>query len=121
MSTVFNLPSAWLPIADAIVKATIVLLLAAGASLVLRRASAALRHLVWTLALCSAYGLERMPSGTRYDVPNPAVGSYRTKDGRFLSVVLLQSDRFWPDFVARLGHEGPVIPATMWSDRLWGK
>ena len=60
----------------------------------------------FTLALCSAYGLERMPSGTRYDVPNPAVGTYRTKDGRFLSIVLLQSDRFWPDFVERLGHEG---------------
>jgi crotonobetainyl-CoA:carnitine CoA-transferase CaiB-like acyl-CoA transferase len=59
----------------------------------------------FTLALCSAYGLEKLPSGTRYDVPNPAVGTYKTKDGRFLSVVLLQSDRFWPDFVARLDHE----------------
>jgi HEAT repeat protein/beta-lactamase regulating signal transducer with metallopeptidase domain len=52
--TVINLPSAWLPIADAVIKATIVLTIAAVASIALRRASAALRHLVWTLALVSA-------------------------------------------------------------------
>jgi beta-lactamase regulating signal transducer with metallopeptidase domain len=49
-----DLPSAWLPLADAVAKATLILLLAAIASFALRHASAALRHLVWTLALCSA-------------------------------------------------------------------
>ena len=49
-----DLSSAWLPLADAVAKATLILLLAAVASLALRHASAALRHLVWTLALCSA-------------------------------------------------------------------
>jgi beta-lactamase regulating signal transducer with metallopeptidase domain len=37
-------------LADAFVKATVVLLLAAGASVLLRRSTAALRHLVWALA-----------------------------------------------------------------------
>ena len=37
-----------------VAKTTVILLAAAVASLVLRRASAALRHLVWTLALSSA-------------------------------------------------------------------
>src|SRR5690349_18837196 len=37
-------------LADAFVKATAVLLLAAGASVLLRRSTAALRHLVWSLA-----------------------------------------------------------------------
>ena len=49
-----ELPLSWLPLADAVVKASLVLLAAALTSLILRRASAALRHLVWTLALCSA-------------------------------------------------------------------
>ena len=49
-----ELPLSWLPLADAVVKASLVLLAAALTSFILRRASAALRHLVWTLALCSA-------------------------------------------------------------------
>ena len=52
--TINELPLSWLPLADAVVKASLMLLAAALTSLILRRASAALRHLVWTLALCSA-------------------------------------------------------------------
>ena len=46
--------NAWLSIADAIVKATILLAAAAISAYALRGASAAARHLVWTLALLSA-------------------------------------------------------------------
>jgi beta-lactamase regulating signal transducer with metallopeptidase domain len=49
-----ELPLGWLPLADAVAKTTVILLAAAVASVVLRHASAALRHLVWTLALSSA-------------------------------------------------------------------
>ena len=52
--TINEVPLSWLPLADAVVKASLVLSAAALTSLILRRASAALRHLVWTLALCSA-------------------------------------------------------------------
>ena len=52
--TINEVPLSWLPLADAVVKASLVLGAAALTSLILRRASAALRHLVWTLALCSA-------------------------------------------------------------------
>ena len=48
---------AWLPVADAVVKATILLACAALTSAALRRASAAARHLIWTLALVSALAL----------------------------------------------------------------
>src|SRR6185295_4143375 len=48
------LPGSWLPIADAIAKATFLIGAGALGALVLRRASAASRHLVWTLALVSA-------------------------------------------------------------------
>ena len=49
-----ELPLGWVPLADVVAKTTVILLSAAVASIVLRRASAALRHLVWTLALSSA-------------------------------------------------------------------
>ncbi len=59
----------------------------------------------FSIAAAQAFGLKRMGGGTRFDSPNPAVGTYKTKDGRFLSIVLLQADRFWPDLVRRLGSE----------------
>jgi len=49
-----DIPLGWLPLADAVAKTTVMLLAAALASIVLRSASAAMRHLVWTLALSSA-------------------------------------------------------------------
>ena len=52
--TINEVPLPWLPLADAVVKASLILGAAGLTSLILRRASAALRHLVWTLALCSA-------------------------------------------------------------------
>ena len=48
------LDRAWLPVVDGLLKATLVLGLAGLVSLFLGRASAAVRHLVWTLALSSA-------------------------------------------------------------------
>ncbi len=30
--------------------------------------------------------------------PNPLVGSYKTGDDRFITLMMLQGDRFWPDF-----------------------
>ena len=49
-----GLDGLWLPAIDALIKVTLVLGLAGLATLVLGRASAAVRHLVWTLALTSA-------------------------------------------------------------------
>jgi HEAT repeat protein/beta-lactamase regulating signal transducer with metallopeptidase domain len=49
-----DFPSAWLPLIDSMLKATVVLVAAFAATTALRRASAALRHLIWTLALVSA-------------------------------------------------------------------
>ncbi|HZB25277.1 MAG TPA: M56 family metallopeptidase [Vicinamibacterales bacterium] len=47
-------PVSWLPLADSVIKATLVLAAAAVATHWLRRAPAAMRHLIWTLALVSA-------------------------------------------------------------------
>jgi len=60
----------------------------------------------FTIAACATFGIERLPvgGGSRYDTPNPLVSTYRTSDNRYLSLVMLQSDRYWPDLVRRLGR-----------------
>lgn len=50
------------------------------------------------------FGFSKMPSGgDRKQSPNPGVGTYRTSDDRYISLILLQSDKFWADLVQRLG------------------
>ena len=43
-----------------------------------------------------------IPAFDRDASPNPLVGTYPTKDGRFVILVLLQADRYWPDLCAHL-------------------
>jgi crotonobetainyl-CoA:carnitine CoA-transferase CaiB-like acyl-CoA transferase len=45
-----------------------------------------------------------LPSPDRTQPPNPIVNSYRTKDGRWLFLNMLQPDRFWPDLCRHLGR-----------------
>jgi crotonobetainyl-CoA:carnitine CoA-transferase CaiB-like acyl-CoA transferase len=40
----------------------------------------------------------------RFETWNPAVGTYRTRDGRFLSLVMLDADRYWADLCSVIGH-----------------
>jgi crotonobetainyl-CoA:carnitine CoA-transferase CaiB-like acyl-CoA transferase len=50
------------------------------------------------------YGGDPMPKFDRSSSPNPLVGSYRTADDRFITLMMLQSDRFWPDFCTHIGR-----------------
>ncbi len=50
------------------------------------------------------FGIDRMPRGDRTRMPNPIVNNYRTSDGRYLSLVMLESDRYWADLVTLMGH-----------------
>jgi crotonobetainyl-CoA:carnitine CoA-transferase CaiB-like acyl-CoA transferase len=63
---------------------------------------------MWATAASSMaaglFGMTHMPKRDRTQTPNPIVGMYRTKDGRFLSLVMLESDRYWGDLVALLGR-----------------
>jgi crotonobetainyl-CoA:carnitine CoA-transferase CaiB-like acyl-CoA transferase len=43
-----------------------------------------------------------IPSFTRGSAPNPLANSYRTRDGRWLLLMMLQPDRYWEDFCAHL-------------------
>jgi crotonobetainyl-CoA:carnitine CoA-transferase CaiB-like acyl-CoA transferase len=44
------------------------------------------------------YETSQPPRFSRRDLPNPIVGVYRTQDGRFISLMMLESDRYWADF-----------------------
>jgi HEAT repeat protein/beta-lactamase regulating signal transducer with metallopeptidase domain len=72
----WNLPLEWLALADAVAKATLILVAASCISFALRRGSAAARHLVWTLALCSAVVLPALSLALpRWELPIVRTGS----------------------------------------------
>jgi crotonobetainyl-CoA:carnitine CoA-transferase CaiB-like acyl-CoA transferase len=50
------------------------------------------------------YGGDPMPKFDRKAPGNPLVGAYKTGDGRFVSLMLLQSDRFWPELCEHMGR-----------------
>ncbi|QLL09108.1 CaiB/BaiF CoA transferase family protein [Mycobacterium vicinigordonae] len=45
-----------------------------------------------------------IPKFNLEEMPNPVASVYKTRDGRFIALVLLQSDRFWSEFCTRLGR-----------------
>jgi crotonobetainyl-CoA:carnitine CoA-transferase CaiB-like acyl-CoA transferase len=57
-----------------------------------------------TLAGSAAFGVERAARYKPSEAPNALVNSYRCADGRFVSLVMLQTDRFWPRLVTALGR-----------------
>jgi crotonobetainyl-CoA:carnitine CoA-transferase CaiB-like acyl-CoA transferase len=50
------------------------------------------------------FGFDKLPAGDRTATPNPGVGTYKTKDDRFITFILLQSEKHWEDWVTRLGR-----------------
>lgn len=60
---------------------------------------------MWTITsdVLTALGGNTPPRGMdRTATPNPLVGTYRTSDGRFVSLVFLQADRYWADLCRAL-------------------
>lgn len=63
---------------------------------------------MWTLSsdlLAALDGQQPRAIAGRPLGPNPLVGSYRTKDGRHIQLVFLESDRYWADFCRLVGRE----------------
>ncbi|CAM2801030.1 CaiB/BaiF CoA transferase family protein [Skermania piniformis] len=56
------------------------------------------------IAAADYFGIDRIPVGPAGTAPNPAVNRYRTRDGRWVQLVLLQADRFWRGFCERIGR-----------------
>jgi crotonobetainyl-CoA:carnitine CoA-transferase CaiB-like acyl-CoA transferase len=48
--------------------------------------------------------VERLPKPKRHQVSNPLVNIYRTRDGRFLSLCMLQGQRYWAGFCEAVGR-----------------
>jgi crotonobetainyl-CoA:carnitine CoA-transferase CaiB-like acyl-CoA transferase len=40
----------------------------------------------------------------RFATWNPITGSYRTRDGRFIHLNMMEGDRYWPDVCKVIGH-----------------
>jgi crotonobetainyl-CoA:carnitine CoA-transferase CaiB-like acyl-CoA transferase len=49
-------------------------------------------------------GVERLAKPKRHQVSNPLVSIYRTSDGRFVSLCMLQGQRYWPGFCEAVGR-----------------
>lgn len=49
------------------------------------------------------YDKSPIPKFDRSSAPNPLVGNYRTKDGRYVTIMMLTSDKFWPEFARLMG------------------
>ncbi|MFF4767339.1 CaiB/BaiF CoA transferase family protein [Streptomyces sp. NPDC001255] len=56
-----------------------------------------------TIAGAHAFGIDEMPRPTPDRASSPLVNSYRTADGRYLTLVMLETDRFWPELMTVLG------------------
>ena len=49
-------------------------------------------------------GVDRFFKRERHEGANPLNAPYRTKDGRFIQLVMLEADRHWPDLCDRIGR-----------------
>jgi crotonobetainyl-CoA:carnitine CoA-transferase CaiB-like acyl-CoA transferase len=50
------------------------------------------------------FGLTDMPMPTHEDFPNPIVNAYKTSDDRVIQLIMLESDKYWPDLCEHLGR-----------------
>jgi crotonobetainyl-CoA:carnitine CoA-transferase CaiB-like acyl-CoA transferase len=66
--------------------------------------SCALWNLSIDVVASKLFGFAKLPTsgGDRRKSPNPLVGVYKTKDGRFLNICMLESDRYWDDLCRHL-------------------
>jgi formyl-CoA transferase len=62
---------------------------------------------IWVLGLDIQGALvgAQTPRASRRSVPNPIWNSYRTRDDRWIMLVMLVSDMYWPRFCQALGRE----------------
>ena len=63
---------------------------------------------MWTLSsdLLTVLAGQPMPRPKeRSETPNPLTASYRTADGRFIQLMMLQGDRYWRDLCCAFGRE----------------
>jgi crotonobetainyl-CoA:carnitine CoA-transferase CaiB-like acyl-CoA transferase len=63
---------------------------------------------MWTLSsdvLSALAGRQPRASANRDGMPNPLVGTFRTKDARHIQLVFLQPDRYWAELCRLIGRD----------------
>jgi crotonobetainyl-CoA:carnitine CoA-transferase CaiB-like acyl-CoA transferase len=50
-------------------------------------------------------GVEMLKNSNRATASSPLTNNYRTSDGQFISLAMLQGDRYWPNFCKLIGRE----------------
>ena len=50
------------------------------------------------------FGISKLPAGDRTQMFNPLVNMYKTSDERFIQLMMLQADRYWPELVTAIGR-----------------
>jgi crotonobetainyl-CoA:carnitine CoA-transferase CaiB-like acyl-CoA transferase len=59
------------------------------------------------------------PAATAHGSPgNPLMGTYRTADGRWLTLCMLQPTRYWPEFCERMGRPGLITDPRFAGDAI---
>jgi crotonobetainyl-CoA:carnitine CoA-transferase CaiB-like acyl-CoA transferase len=51
------------------------------------------------------FDIDAMPRGDHQSAHNPLSNTYRTSDGRYIALVMLESDRFWAPLVELAGRQ----------------
>lgn len=55
------------------------------------------------VAVSQIHGGTSIPKYSHADAPNPLVGTYRTKDGRYVQLMMLQLDKFYSEAMRAIG------------------
>jgi len=73
---------------------------------------------MWTLSSDLLTGLAGQPMPRpkeRSETPNPLTAAYRTADGRFIQLMMLQGDRYWRDLCHAFGREDLAVDTRFTS------
>lgn len=75
------------------------------------------------VAVSQIHGGSSIPKYSHADAPNPLVGTYRTKDDRYVQLMMLQLDKFYPEAMRAIGlpelveDERFASPAARFANR----
>ena len=71
------------------------------------------------LALLAGGPLPKPPPGKGHGSPgNPLMGTFRTADGRWINLCMLQPTRYWPEFCERMGRPDLITDPRFAGDAI---
>jgi crotonobetainyl-CoA:carnitine CoA-transferase CaiB-like acyl-CoA transferase len=77
-----------------------------------------LAQAMWTIGpdimAADFFDVDRIPGFMSDKALNPIAHKYRTRDNRWIQLVMLQPDLFWPNFVTRIGRPDLAADERFW-------